>query len=831
VKRRPSNKLIKGEKGQALLIVLLVTLFGSLVLPPMLSHMRTGLWTGREVFEERMYQSYAADSGIDDGLWQVKNKQLPNLFSDYDQYAYYDYNHSYEWKYHLEDKYGENGIVNGKDVQITFQNVWMPKDIPAPSVSEASSIAVGRLEVYGTVSGSSPTEYQIKINYYYNDQNPTQPDYDPTGENLRVQTLGIWLPPGFEYNNGLTGAPAGVTPSEEDDPYRVGTAVVWGFPASPDYPRLIDFSAGSSSINPIERTITFQFSGPEGRTPGTALSWIILTGVSGISYSWDSSVKVYKITSEATDETDKRATIEAYSIVTDMLKRGSAISGDYCAVGGTLMTTTTDQYYRDRLFKESSAIVQSTDEQAPFYIPANAHVTLAYLYWSGWLENAGIWGDDCHDLSNWISDSDWSVSSGRFRGHHSSGTRYLKMDKNIDLLPYVGQTVRISWLQSGGRYYSGGGTYLEASDGLDFAFSANGGITWTIPPYQAFRDDLELTTKIVTIPSQYLTDKFMMRFSIVDCSGSYEYVWIENIAISLGGSAVENARVNQVMFNGIKVTAQPTRIQTQQSGATDAPNSLSYSCFYNATALVLGMINDGVLGSSGSGTYTVGHVLGWPGAYKMYNYPSQTLDGTTAYPLGTPATRSPDYPYDFDQKYQWSYAAWSLVIVYSSLETQGHQLYLYDDFAYAGSDGNLDFDGDGSPGGTIGGFLAPDDIEEAENAAHLTCFVGEGDNAYTGDYIKVTGQSGTWAKLWDGTTSTGNSQSNPNNVWNSKSVGLVQSGIDIDTFTVAYPIIMPGDIWAKVDLWTQSDTWNLVYIILSFRSETIPGSTISYLAR
>ncbi len=184
MKRKMLKKLIKGEKGQALLIVLLVILFGSLIFPPMLSYMSSGLKTGREVFEEGMYLSYAADAGVEDGLWQVKEKQLPNLFANYEKYGYYDYSPSYEWDYYLDDEYGDTGIVNDSIVNVTFQNVWMPKDISAPSVSEAESIAnEGRLVVYGTMSGASATEYQIKLIYYYNNQSPSQPDYDPTGEN------------------------------------------------------------------------------------------------------------------------------------------------------------------------------------------------------------------------------------------------------------------------------------------------------------------------------------------------------------------------------------------------------------------------------------------------------------------------------------------------------------------------------------------------------------------------------------------------------------------------------------------------------------------------
>jgi hypothetical protein len=821
------KNLIKGEKGQALIIVLLVILFSGLIFPPMLSYVSSGLKTGREVFEDRMYLSYAADAGIESGLWQVKAKQLPILFPDYEQYAYYEHSPAYEWQYDLADEYGENGVVNGNVVEVTFQNVWMPKDIPVPDIDEATDIATGRLVVYGSLSGVSATEYQIKLVYYYNDQYPGEPDYDPTGENLRVQSVGVWLPPGFEYNHDLTGVP--VTPSEEVGPYKSGMAVVWTFSTPPT---LYSFPLGGSSINPIERSITFEFTGPEGRSPGTALSWVTTTGVSGIPYGWDTSVKVHKIVAEATGEGGKVVTVEAYSATADQLKRGAAICGDYCALGGTLLTTTTSDYYRDRLFKDSDATVQDTNPEAPFYIPANASLDLAYLYWSGWLQNVIIWGDGCSDFDNWTHDNDWSVSSERFRGHNdNSGTAYVTMDEDLDLTPYATETVQVSWAQSKG------GT-LETNDGLDYAFSSDGGNSWG-SPQQAFRGNSPSSTKIVTIPSQYLTSQFRMRFILVGCSeGSYysvEYVYVDNIIISLEESiSLEDARINQVLFNGVKVTAEPLDIKTQPG---TAQGSLSYSCFYDATALVLGMIGEGTLGPNGSGTYTVGHVLDWPGAYQMYDYPEGTLDGTTAYPLGIPA-------YQIDGEWisdtEWSYAAWSLVIVYSSPETQGHQLYLYDTFAYAESGDDLDFDMDGQEGGIIGGFIAPEAIRDEGHAAHLTCFVGEGDNVYNGDFIAFNAPESYWShpddipntyKLWDSTTTGGNSQSSPNDVWNSHSSGLVQSGIDIDTFTVAYPTILPGATWARVDMYTPMDCYNLVYIILSFRSDIVPASTVSYLLR
>jgi len=193
---------------------------------------------------------------------------------------------------------------------------------------------------------------------------------------------------------------------------------------------------------------------------------------------------------------------------------------------------------------------------------------------------------------------------------------------------------------------------------------------------------------------------------------------------------------------------------------------------------------------------------------------------------------------------EWAYANWSLIIIYTSANTQGHQLYLFDKFIY--SDQNtqngvdVDFDSDGQPGGTISGFIVPQPIAGEVNAARITCYVGEGDVWYGGDYLAING-----TKLWDGTTTTNapNSISNPDNVFNSTSMEFsTYDGIDIDTLGIDPPngkyitwdsgILHAGDTSAHIDMETHTDSWNLVYMILSFRSATTTGnSDISYLIR
>jgi len=68
--KRKINKAIRGERGQALIVTLVLLLLGGLITAPLLDFMTTGLDTGL-VYEEDMNELYAADSGVEDALQQI----------------------------------------------------------------------------------------------------------------------------------------------------------------------------------------------------------------------------------------------------------------------------------------------------------------------------------------------------------------------------------------------------------------------------------------------------------------------------------------------------------------------------------------------------------------------------------------------------------------------------------------------------------------------------------------------------------------------------------------------------------------------------------------
>jgi hypothetical protein len=259
---------------------------------------------------------------------------------------------------------------------------------------------------------------------------------------------------------------------------------------------------------------------------------------------------------------------------------------------------------------------------------------------------------------------------------------------------------------------------------------------------------------------------------------------------------------------------------------------ISYSCYANVTSLVQNELkreNPDAPNYPGNAKYDVATAAGC----KLANSASEESN---------------------DTKRQGAYAGWSLVIIYTSPTTLGHQLYLYDKFSNGQSNSDIDpITGGNGPGGVISGFIVPPQDPNTQdtdpNGAHynpavtITAFVGEGDFCYDGDFLAFNAPQPTSVqnaknienkyKLWDGLNlpSIGNTQSSPNNVWNSYSQTGLADGVDIKTFHVTWEsgLLQPGATSARIDLPTDTDQWNLVYIILSFRSSVTSGGAISYL--
>ncbi len=810
-----NGKSLADESGQALLLVIFLIVAGSVLVAPLLSFAATGLNSSRLVFDKKTSELYAADAGVEHARWQVKYGHVAGLTypTDYDRYDF-----STTWP-----DPGVEEPVNGKAVNVTIQNVWVPLGIAVPNAEQARSIIDGsKLMVTGTTvatgilipPSSKISQYRIKVTYY-----------PGVNESLKVNTLGIWLPPGFDYYTDSTHksslqadsqAPYYAVPAVQ--PHAGSEAVLWNWSSNPV--SFTSFPGVNASDSPMTMDITFYFIPPQAQPEQKpdAIAWVTTSGVSGIPYSWDADVGVYKITSVAGN-----TTVESYISKVEMRKLQSAMAGDYYATGNTLMVDTNyDQYgIRDQLLSSSDANVTA--------VPQDAEVGAAFLYWSAWRsESAKIaaLSDTCSNFNNWVNGSAWSLYTTSnptyFRGHYGGAgdtTRYLTLKNNLNIGSYSpGTAVVVSWDQ----YITRATTNPGPSDGLDFAFSADGGATWG-PNIQAFRGYIG-TSPVnfrYTIPGQYLSGSFKMKFYLVGFGTSGQYCNLDNIkviAMPPDTSVVFKINDNQVYFDGdgqpqqgaSQLISSKNQVLPNYSGST--PNGFSYSGYRDVTALVRkysAKAPDPGINYPGNAKYTVGSLSG-------------------------------------DTGNQWSYAGWSIIIIYTSPATQGHQLYLYDKFIYANDDTDIDFDNDGKYGGTITGFIVPQQIPGEVNAAKLTAFVGEGDACWTGDFLAFNAPAGYWSsptsnpwsipgsyKLWDGTNSSSNSAASPNNVWNGKAVGLSADGVDIDTFNVTWSsgLLRPGDTSAHIDLPTNSDSWNLVYLILSFRSTTTTGGALNYLIR
>ncbi len=944
-----------GESGQALILVLVFFLLGSLMLAPVLMQMQTAL-KSETMYEDKTNEISTTDAGLENGMWRIKYDYLG---PDYDPY---DFNTV--WSY-------ETDPVNGQTAAVTVQNVWLPTNVTLNSLglssADAKTIAeAGKLVVTGT-SGAVPGQpYRIKI------------DFTPAaGDNLTIKSMGIWLPQGFSYTVQSSTLEAG-GPFEPYYPNSVsvsavpgGQSVVWSY--NPPYPLFTSFPDLVSNNGTLTSTITFNYSPPANdpdKLP-VAVAWITaeMHDTAGnpvpnpdspvnVPIAWDTDTSFYKITS-STGNTK----IEAYTSKLGLRSMGDAASGDYVATGNSLMIMgpehpSNPHGIRYDLLTSSDAAVST--------IPSDGDVMTAYLYWSGWRNNTTVFSDPgtSTNFNNyWVNGGDWAYSSNSYQGHHSGADsrRYLTLKNAQNLSSYPsGTLVEIDWTQSvpaltdifsdscsssnftnswsnGGdwSYYSSGNDYrgqhlsgadsqryltvktgqnlsgyssvnvswsqsesgtLNSSDFLYYNFSSDNGTTWSNNITAGSAASFPATYSS-TIPSQYFTNGFKIRFYIAGF-GSGKYCYLDNIKITPSYSASDG--LDFALYNG---TSWSSNIQAFRGGNPSGsfsyiiPDAAPYlnsnflmrfylvgmggsqeycrvssisiivrqpdnSVMFKINGVQYSLDNNGNPQTGGEVTATTAQVLvnntGYSYACRrdvtalVKKYPvvpgEQHHTGNATYTVGNVQA---------DTGNEISYAGWSLIIVYNSPETAGHYLYLRDVFSYNGGNSDCDFDGDGQPGGDISGFVIPDPIKDKygniieTNAASITCFVGEGDWCYAGDYIALNAPDGLRSnptdyntyesyKLWDGITIgtsnlaaapyVPNNAFQPDNVWNSYSQSGLCDGVDIKTFNVPWTsqLLKPGDTKLHLDLYTQVDNYNLIYIILSVRSKTVTTGAQNY---
>jgi hypothetical protein len=698
-------RMLRKETGQALPMALVLLFLGAAIIIPTLVFTSTNLKATLTI-DQKTRDIYAADAGIDDGLWKVRYNYLPDdLVGEWTETTYDTYEENpYSYVMYDSDNPDDTVPINDRNVEVEIKPIWVLQGLEDPSLEQGRT-PDGRLLTYGNLIDDGVYEVSLF--------------HDGSLDPLEIQRIGCWLPPGFDYVAGSSnleqgyGQPYYCVP--ETSSHNGGLSITWDY-AGIDYDDLP--AQGNKKI------VTFQFTPDED--PTDAFCWS-RTSRNDVHLSWDTAKKVFEISSTAPrpGDPEKKTTIVSHSIKKEFQALSGAISGDYQATGMTLMRDHDndggwwwDRDKRERLYKETWTNIPPTDPQTgdPLAdpIPDDATVEKIFLYWSGW---------KCKP---------WNT--------------------------------------------------------------------------------LSLTQEqLNALPAQNHVNEVALK-----------------------------VKVGEVEMPRTKVTASDWQVMSNYLDGWWGPEShgWSYACFADITDVVTGYFKDHGGNFHGNALYTVGH---WDISqtyssstyrYKLYNWKDNHQNEDTPpppvyyarYPLGSPMDGGQNdhvgrygYQYyyeDTGDQDELSYAAWSVIIIYSSPSTSGHHLYLFDQFLYCNTGETLDF--------TIKGFLAPDDVASDPNAARLTCFVGEGDYHYTGDNL-----------LLNGHYLNGDSINPIDNVWNAKSNVLggasTHEGIDIDTFTAGGgTVIQPGDTEAEVDIPTGTDCWNLVYIVLSFTSEITTGGVIDY---
>ncbi|MDH4367798.1 MAG: hypothetical protein OEV57_06710 [Dehalococcoidia bacterium] len=107
------KKFARDQKGQAMILAVVMLLVGGLAVSSLLSYMGTGLVTG-EVYEEKVAELYAADAGVEDAIWKIQLGELGLCAGQ-------------SYSYNMTD-------VNGKNVGITITRLNNSTDTVTHSV-------------------------------------------------------------------------------------------------------------------------------------------------------------------------------------------------------------------------------------------------------------------------------------------------------------------------------------------------------------------------------------------------------------------------------------------------------------------------------------------------------------------------------------------------------------------------------------------------------------------------------------------------------------------------------------------------------------------------
>lgn len=160
------RKLTNGQEGQSLPIVLALLVFGGLTIAPSLSYTATSLNNSR-IVEESINGAYAADAGVEDVIWSLRNGVPPST--------------------QLSDKVNQMAVTMQTDNVGTY-TLYLGELIEPGGHNDFLAIEAGLI----WDEGASAYKYTITVIW--------QPE-DPT-DVIHLEEVGARLPLGYSYQPG-----------------------------------------------------------------------------------------------------------------------------------------------------------------------------------------------------------------------------------------------------------------------------------------------------------------------------------------------------------------------------------------------------------------------------------------------------------------------------------------------------------------------------------------------------------------------------------------------------------------------------------------------------
>ena len=602
-----------------------------------------------------------------------------------------------------------------------------------------------------------------------------------------MDAFGVWLPRGFSYDgvvesNGITtNDPGTITPN-----YRGGTALEWDFSASP-----INLNPGGQL--PIVRDITLRFT-PASDPPGI-FAWIQTTDG---DLSWDTSSEIYRATAEAQHALlgggGSSVEAEAYVMRGQLNREEIRSYGNYLAAGSALMVDNNAGDPDDEGKRETSIDGSPQSHADIIDVPDDAEVVAAWLYWSAFQQDSDI-ADETVDFMHPIQHYGEALGVA---GDGNGDDVFEADNKPIDPIPddesvYMYPKRRRAELLGVAASGNGNDTFNTAFSPIvqpppEDVYLSGFGLLTVGDDY-----DIDYDTGFVKVTNDTLAGNVTIDYSVA----GYDFLTSGadyNIDYATGAvTLTDDTLVGNVVMDyyashwevGITHAAND-RYGTSLNPVVEETiyefvgYGWSYMCFRDVTDLV---------GVVGNGEFAVRNVA------------------------ADPATDESEFWGHF------SYSGWSLIVVYESPSETAHQLYLYDPIHNAG---DIPFYAEPADDVSfvLSNFYPPDGVVEGK----LTYFIGEGDDVWDEDYIGIKGASQpAFTNLQD-------LPNNPqDNVINATPTTGV-AGIDIDTFEIIGGAVDIGsDTAADVQIDSTTEAWNLIYLILSFKTDEtmVPERTFS----